>query len=199
MTKSPMEIIRDRIPNVGPEETTADGVTRLVRERAQAEARESLLLADRKRFIAIIRTSLDLSYKLGSRDHDIDENGHEQDDCRECCRQQLIACLRDLDLSGPQLPVGRLSVHVNAIRPPDPKWEAMKRVWDACTAANVETPDAVIQFFNYELPCENGVSIDLEGTDCFSKEENGLKIRIDLAQLPKDVKYLDVIQAQAKR
>lgn len=55
-----------------------------------------------------------------------------------------------------------MSTHIVGFRPADEKWRAMKAVYDACKVATIEVPSEVLQFFNYETPDEQGVSISLE-------------------------------------
>jgi len=45
-----------------------------------------------------------------------------------------------------------MSMHVEAIRPGDGKWEQMKAIWDACEAGAVPVPAEVVRFFNNERP-----------------------------------------------
>jgi len=55
-----------------------------------------------------------------------------------------------------------MHTHVIGFRPPDAKWKKMKEVHDACIAANVEIPEEVDEFFNWEPPDPRGVKVELE-------------------------------------
>jgi hypothetical protein len=85
-----------------------------------------------------------------------------------------------------------MSTHVIAFKPPDEKWQKMKRVYDTCTEAGVGVPDEVDKFFNYDRPDTKGVEIS-EGvlTDCGALKEWDENSRsgfeVDVTKLPKDV------------
>lgn len=55
-----------------------------------------------------------------------------------------------------------MGMHVEAFRPPDDKWRAMRAVWDACAAAGVAPPDEVSKFFDWKEPDDRGVVVALE-------------------------------------
>lgn len=54
-----------------------------------------------------------------------------------------------------------MSTHVTGFRPPDERWQAMKAVWDACTAAKTQIPDEVMAFFGDEAPDPRGVEVKI--------------------------------------
>jgi len=91
-----------------------------------------------------------------------------------------------------------MSSYVEAIRPPDAKWSAMKAVWDACKAAGTTVPAEVDGFFNGEPPDATGVVVK-HVSGCSSKlpewvtavrrdMEDGFEV--DITKLPKDVTVL---------
>lgn len=87
------------------------------------------------------------------------------------------------------------SQHVIGFKPPDEKWKAMKKVWDACTAAGVEIPDEVDEFFNYESPQDRGVVVsekDLGGAVKKYKGDMEDGWEINVRHLPPDVKIIRV-------
>lgn len=87
----------------------------------------------------------------------------------------------------------KMKISVEGFIPPDDTWHKMKAAYDACFSAGVEIPDTVIQFFNYELPSEKGVKIDLsDDTDSVERVSDDT-VEIDLKGLPKDVKTLKVV------
>lgn len=85
-----------------------------------------------------------------------------------------------------------MSVHLSGIRPPDEKWKAMKRVWDACEAAMVLIPDAVLKFFHHEKPDSEGVVVPLSEPEHYVQHgadgRNHYDVQLD--KLPKDVKVV---------
>ena len=88
-----------------------------------------------------------------------------------------------------------MSTFVEAYKPPDEKWRAMKSVWDACARAEVDPPDEVLDFFEEEKPDKAGVRIDH-----FKMEKAGIikewgddgrsGYELDLEKLPEGVKVL---------
>lgn len=54
-----------------------------------------------------------------------------------------------------------MSTHVKGIIPPDETWLKMKVIYDNCIDADIEVPDKVMEFFDYEEPDNSGVVIDL--------------------------------------
>jgi len=85
-----------------------------------------------------------------------------------------------------------MSKHVDAVRPPDEKWKAMKKVWDACEAAGIASPAEVMEFFNDEEPDPDGVVVNIENTMAVGEFENedrwGFVVELD--KLPPDVKLV---------
>lgn len=86
-----------------------------------------------------------------------------------------------------------MSMHIVGFTPPDEKWLKMKKIWDACEAADIEMPEEVEEFFNYEPPDEEGVLINLKNTGFAVKEwsaemEEGFQV--ELSKLPKDIKLI---------
>jgi hypothetical protein len=81
-----------------------------------------------------------------------------------------------------------MSTHVVGFRPPDKKWKAMKKLWDACSEAGVDPPKEVEEFFNYKPPDEAGVEVELPET-CLKEYEADMTegYEIDVTKLPKDV------------
>lgn len=84
------------------------------------------------------------------------------------------------------------SMHVVGFKPADDRWQKMKAVWDACSAAKVAAPTAVTLFFNGEDPSDEGVEVSIEKHKCCKKysEEMREGFDINLADLPADVKVL---------
>lgn len=77
---------------------------------------------------------------------------------------------------------------VGIIRPDD-KFKKMKEVWDVCSAAGVEIPNEVGEFFDWEEPDESGMVVDLDYHPAVSKHkaemEDGLEV--DLSKIDEDI------------
>lgn len=87
-----------------------------------------------------------------------------------------------------------MSTHVVGIKPSDAKWKRMKEAYDACEAAGVVPPAAVLDFFGVEEPDEKGVVVELEETDCVQEyhDDRGTSagFEVDVTKLPDDVKIV---------
>ena len=91
-----------------------------------------------------------------------------------------------------------MSTHIVGFRPPDEKWKAMKKIYDACVAAKEGMPSEVDSFFNDIPPDPAGVQIGLEdypgtkvkiGAVKLWKDESGEVFEVDITKLPKDVTH----------
>ena len=83
-----------------------------------------------------------------------------------------------------------MSTSVVGFKPPDKKWEKMKKIYDACEESGVTVPEEVDDFFGDKPPDNTGVRVELEQNKrCCSKysaeSQNGFEINVD--KLPKDV------------
>lgn len=95
-----------------------------------------------------------------------------------------------------------MSTHVVGFKPPDEKWRKMKAAWDSCTAAGVDVPKEIGEFFNWSAPDERGVIVKLEEWkdgkkvlhECLREWSEDTHTRegyeIDVTKLPKDVTVL---------
>lgn len=93
-----------------------------------------------------------------------------------------------------------MSTHVVGFKPPDEKWRKMKAAWDSCTAAGVDVPKEIGEFFNWEKPDDEGVTVTLEDWkggkevlhECIRKWSEGSRsgYEVDVTKLPKDVTVL---------
>ena len=92
------------------------------------------------------------------------------------------------------------SFYVEAIKPPDEAWLKHKQVWDACKAAGVEIPLATAEFFDYEPPDPNGVTVllgwiggSLKAEHCCTNEiDDRYGIIVDVAALPPGTTHIRV-------
>jgi hypothetical protein len=87
-----------------------------------------------------------------------------------------------------------MSTYVIGIKPPDEKWHAMKKIWDACQEAKISPPEKVAEFFDSyygDGPDPKGVLVrlDLCKPPCVSeyRDEMSEGIEIDVRKLPPDV------------
>ena len=87
-----------------------------------------------------------------------------------------------------------MSTHVVGFKPIDGKWKHMKAVWDSCVAAEIDVPDAVMDFFNGEDPNDSpgGVIVDLDKSKCVTpyRSDDAEGFDVDITKLPKDVTIL---------
>lgn len=81
-----------------------------------------------------------------------------------------------------------MSMHAYAVKPPDERWQAMKRIWDACEAAGVDPPDEVIEFFGEEPPDPAGVVTSLGAIARRWHGQDSEGLEVDLASLPPGTK-----------
>ena len=56
-----------------------------------------------------------------------------------------------------------MSLHVYAVTPATDKgWKKMKAVWDACKTACIDPPPEVEEYFNGEVPDDDGVVEEID-------------------------------------
>lgn len=75
-------------------------------------------------------------------------------------------------------------------RPPDEKWKKMKAVYDACQVAGIETPKEIDLFFGYDVPSDDGVTVDIKSAAEYQRDDDSECIKVDIRKLPKDVNIL---------
>ena len=81
-----------------------------------------------------------------------------------------------------------MSTHVVGFKPADSKWKKMKAVWDACTAAGVDPPNEVEDFFDGIYPGDDpGMSVDIKSAVAEWSDEGCSGHEVDVTKLPKDV------------
>jgi hypothetical protein len=81
-----------------------------------------------------------------------------------------------------------MSTHVTGYVPADEKWQQMKAVFDACTAAGVPVPDEVSRFFGYTAPDPAGVEVDLPVRPWGNITSSGYELDVDA--IPEHVKII---------
>ena len=81
-----------------------------------------------------------------------------------------------------------MSTTIIGFKPPDKKWKEMKAIYDACVKADIEVPDKVVKFFEYEPPDDKGVQVELPAKEWSDEASEGFELEVD--KIPKDVKIL---------
>lgn len=85
-----------------------------------------------------------------------------------------------------------MDTHVEGFKPPDEKWQQMRAVWEACTAAKIGIPRDVERYFDGEAPDPHGVQIsesDLRACGALRDWKDGMRKgrEVDVTKLPPDV------------
>ena len=78
-----------------------------------------------------------------------------------------------------------MSTYVTGFKPPDEVWLGHKAVWDSCSAAGVDIPDATLEFFEHEPPDPKGVEVELPLREHSTDAESGYEL--DVASIPEGV------------
>lgn len=85
-----------------------------------------------------------------------------------------------------------MHTYIQAIRPPDAKWQSMKAVYDSCMDAGVPLPVEVERFFGGDKPCDKGVIVRLDRDKHYTEGSDDGRdwMDLDLTKLPNDVKIV---------
>ncbi len=90
-----------------------------------------------------------------------------------------------------------MSTHtqIYGIVPPDKNYQKMKAVWDVCTEAGIEVPDAVKRYFEHEEPDGRGMKIKILSAieDCSEPHTTG--VEVNLSKIPEKVKLIRFVQS----
>lgn len=81
-----------------------------------------------------------------------------------------------------------MSTHVKGFVPPDERWQKMKAVLDACTAAGIEVPDEVDEFFGDGGPDPQGQEVDIPSRGWKTDHQQGIEIKTE--DIPERVKVI---------
>ena len=81
-------------------------------------------------------------------------------------------------------------ISVIGFRPPDEKWKKMKAVYDACQVAGIKTPKEVHDFFGWDTPSDDGVTVDIKSAAEYQRNDDSECIKVDIRKLPQDVNIL---------
>ena len=87
-----------------------------------------------------------------------------------------------------------MSTSAYAVTPPDEEYEKMKKVYYSCEEAGIDIPDDVQEFFHSDEPDPKGTIVWLEDAKEINTE-NGQGLEIEIAKLPKNAKYIRVLNS----
>jgi hypothetical protein len=89
--------------------------------------------------------------------------------------------------------------YVLGFREPDEKWHQMKSVWDACKAADIDSPKEVEMFFGGEAPDPSGIETPLSygKSPCCSEYKSDMRegFEIDISKLPDNITKIRFVNA----
>jgi hypothetical protein len=85
-----------------------------------------------------------------------------------------------------------MPTRVIAFKPPGEKWQRMRAVYDACTAAGIDVPGEVMGFFDHMPPDPAGVEISErtlrdKGAVTDWSADMAAGFEVDVTKLPRDV------------
>jgi len=83
-----------------------------------------------------------------------------------------------------------MSTTVYGIVPPDEKFKQMKKIYDDCKDADIEPPEAVSEFFDWETPDDAGMTVSLDDVESEYSDEYSSGIEIELSKLDPKIKTL---------
>lgn len=82
------------------------------------------------------------------------------------------------------------SLTIVGYQPPDERYRQMAAVFDACAAADIEVPRAVLDFFGGRYPDHTGRQVDLSAILRPWVDEYRGGVEFDLAQIPAGVRVI---------
>lgn len=82
------------------------------------------------------------------------------------------------------------SINIEFICPPDEKYDKMKQVWNLCKEMNIEVPEEVGTFFNWEEPSIHGTII--YQPDCLIKANFYNESMIEVEKIPSNIKFIRI-------
>ena len=87
------------------------------------------------------------------------------------------------------------TTYVIGFRPPDAKYQKLRAVYDACEAAQIEAPEYVQEYFNYEPPSEHGVEVDLGDAVRNYNADMQERYEVDLGKIPMNVHVIRFVNS----
>lgn len=88
-----------------------------------------------------------------------------------------------------------MSSHVYGFIPPNDEWKKMKKVYDACQQAGINPPDAVSEFFDYEIPDPQGMKLSIQFAMKDYKADNESGFEVEISKLPENVKIIRFVNS----
>lgn len=83
-----------------------------------------------------------------------------------------------------------MTMRVIGFRPPDERWTKMRHIWMVCKEVNMEPPDEVYEFFNWEEPDPQGVEVDVPHSSYTNAAVLSEGLEINVESIPQGVKTL---------
>jgi hypothetical protein len=78
-----------------------------------------------------------------------------------------------------------IDLYVRGFIPPTEKFQEMKKIYDLCEKMDIEPPEEVLAFFNFDAPENEGVVVEIKNAISILQDEWGYSV--DITKLPKDV------------
>lgn len=90
-----------------------------------------------------------------------------------------------------------MTMSLMGFRPPDEKWLAHKKVWDACHEAGVPIPPETRAFFEGSEPDPAGIVVDLYSHPCCSGwvSDYADGVEIDVSKLPPQLTKIRIYES----
>ncbi len=81
-----------------------------------------------------------------------------------------------------------MSYSVTGIKPADEKFNKMLSIYKQCQELNVEIPDEVLEYFDHDSPCNDGVIVEIKHSE--QSDEYQYHYVVNLDDVPSDVKTI---------
>lgn len=85
-----------------------------------------------------------------------------------------------------------MGMNIIGFKPPDKIWKEMKAIWDMCAKINIDPPEEVEEFFDYEAPDKKGVIINLKNSPSVEEWSADMEsgFQVNLKKLPEGIKFI---------
>lgn len=77
-----------------------------------------------------------------------------------------------------------LSYSIVGIATPTPEYKKMKAAYDACMAAKVPVPEEVWDFFDGEIPGDDGMEVDIEHKEWSDDKREQWGYELEIKDIP---------------
>ena len=83
-------------------------------------------------------------------------------------------------------------MHIEATGEPGDKHQKMYEVWLSCRAADIDVPNEVDKYFQWDTPNPNGLKVDIEEHECCTEinEDSCMGFDVDLRKLPEGITHI---------